>query len=154
MFRRHLRSLITAVAVLALSAGLVAGREMPEAAADGLATAAEAAGKIVPVGPPAPTEAAPTLDETAPEEDAPELDEEAPAPEDGDATENHGSFVSEAAKGDTPDGFKNHGAYVSSVAKSDAGKPAKDEPEAASEKTKGRSAEAKGKSKSGDRGGN
>jgi len=112
--RRHVRSLLIALGVLAISAGLVAGREMPAAADHGLSTAGEAAGKVVPVGPPADEAATPAeeteLDETVEEADA-------------DRPENHGRYVSEAAKGDTPDEYRNHGEYVSSIAKGDAGKP-------------------------------
>lgn len=114
--RRHIRSLLIAMTVLALTAGLVAGREMPSAAGDGLATAGAAAGKTVPVGPPAP-EAPEAEEETT--EPEPELTD----PEDGEQPDNHGSVVSEAARGETPEGFRNHGEYVSSVARSGAGKP-------------------------------
>ena len=145
---RRLRSLIIALAVLALSAGLVAGREMPEAAADGLATAAEAAGKIVPVGPPAPTEGAPVEDveEDEPGDEVTEPAEEVVEPV---VVMNHGSVVSEAAKAETPEGFRNHGAYVSSVAKGDDGKPESAGPKSEAGQTKGKSAEAKGKTKGG-----
>ena len=40
-----------------------------------------------------------------------------------DRADNHGWFVSGAAKADTPDGFENHGDHVSSIAKDGAGKP-------------------------------
>lgn len=120
---RHLKSLTIALATLALSAGLVAGREMPETAGGGLATAGEAAGKTVPVGPPAQLPARPP----AAEEDAEEQTEETA----GERPENHGWFVSQAAKGETPPEFRNHGEYVSSVARGDAGKPDAAKPEQA-----------------------
>lgn len=44
------RSLLAAVVALALTAGAVFGHEMPNAAADGLATAMTAADKLLPVG--------------------------------------------------------------------------------------------------------
>jgi hypothetical protein len=121
---------------------------MPAPAADGLAKAAEAAGKIVPVGPPAPTEAAPVEDaeEDEPGDELTEPGDEVAEPED---VANHGSVVSEAAKAETPEGFSNHGAYVSSVAKGDAGKPDSAGPKAEAGQAKGKSAEAKGKSKGG-----
>jgi hypothetical protein len=53
-----------------------------------------------------------------PDTDAPDSNAAADRPQ------NHGWFVSEAAKGPTPaTGFDNHGAYVSSIAKGTAGKP-------------------------------
>jgi hypothetical protein len=116
--RRHLRSLVVAIAALALSSGLVAGRDLPDSADHGRATAADAAGKVVPVGPPtapgAPAAGDPTRD------DATDPAVEAAG---GEHPENHGQFVSEAAGGETADEFDTHGEYVSSVARGDAGKP-------------------------------
>jgi hypothetical protein len=135
--RRHLRSLTIALATLALSAGLVAGREMPEAASGGLSTAGEATGKSVPVGPPAAAAQPPAARENA------EAEAEETA---GERPENHGWFVSQAAKGETPSEFRNHGEYVSSVAKGDAGKPeaaAAGLEENAALPDRGKSAEAK-----------
>lgn len=107
---RRIRGLLIALAVLAISAGAVlAGRALPQAAADGLARAAEASGKTVPVRP------APALTAEDPEEEeaAPESEEA----EDAEDPDNHGAAVSEAAQGETPDGWRNHGAYVSAVAR-------------------------------------
>ena len=105
---RHLRGLLVALATLALSAGVVlAARPTsveapPAAAADGLSVAAEAAGKTVPVR--AEQETLPEADEDA-DEDAPEVDEDAartPTDAAGERPQNHGWFVSQAAKGATP----------------------------------------------------
>lgn len=112
---RRLRGLFIALAVLAISAGAaLAG--LPQAAADGLARAAEASGKTVPVGPdvqPPAEEQEQVVDEEQDEET------EAPDPETEEAadTDNHGATVSEAAQGETPAGWLNHGAYVSAVAR-------------------------------------
>jgi hypothetical protein len=106
------RGLFVALVALALSAGVAfAWGGPPEAATDGLATAAAAAGKTVP----ARAEEAPNAgaDEDADDGDAPEAD----APEDGSATDNHGALVSEAASMETPEGFDNHGQFVSCVAR-------------------------------------
>lgn len=127
---RHLRGLLVALAALVLTAGAVfaarpASVEAPPAAAgDGLTRASEAAGKTVPVRPEAPAVPEADVDDDA-DETVPEADEvEAAADEAaGERPENHGWFVSEAAKAETPDGFDNHGAYVSEIARGDEGKP-------------------------------
>jgi hypothetical protein len=127
-FTRHVRGLLVALATLALSAGVVlAARPTsveapPAAAADGLSVASEAAGKTVPVG--AEQVTLPEVDEDA-DKDAPEVDEDADAKSDaaGERPENHGWFVSEAAKGAMPAAAVNHGQQVSEVARSDEGKP-------------------------------
>jgi hypothetical protein len=127
---RHLRGLLVALAALVLTTGAVlaarpASVEAPPAAAgDGLTRASEAARKTVPVRPETP--AAPEGDEDEDvDENVPEADEEEGAAEDaaGERPQNHGWFVSEAAKAETPDGFDNHGAAVSEVARGDEGKP-------------------------------
>jgi hypothetical protein len=129
---RHLRGLLVALAALAISAGVVlaarpASVEAPAAAAgDGLDRASEAAGKVLPVRPEAP--AVPEADEDEDvDESAPDADEE---DEDAGATagtgerpQNHGWFVSQAAKGATPASAETHGAYVSEIARGDDGKP-------------------------------
>ena len=123
---RHLRGLLVALAALVLTTGAVlaarpASVEAPPAAAgDGLTKASEAAGKAVPVRPETP--AAPQVDEDEDvDESVPEADEDEAAA--GERPQNHGSFVSEAAKAATPEGFDNHGAYVSEIARDDEGKP-------------------------------
>ena len=130
---RRLRSLLVALAVLALSAtGALAGRSALSA-------------------PPSPVATQNQGDEQGDESEAPDADapDEAEAPDadesetadspdasDGDAADaaehpdNHGLLVSEAAKGETPAGFDNHGAYVRTIAQdnhghSDAAKPKK-----------------------------
>jgi hypothetical protein len=129
--QRHARGLLVALAALALTAGVVmAARTVPPedpagAAADGLNRASEVSGKTLPAAPAPGPQADEGTEEAAPEltEETDEAEEAAPEAEDGDRPENHGWFVSEAAKAETPAGFDNHGQYVSSVAKGDAGKP-------------------------------
>lgn len=120
----HLRGLLVAITTLALTAGVAfAARPTGDT---GLERATDASGQTV------PTE---QVDEepTVPEEPEGEEPEE-PATEDEDGAEaagehpdNHGWYVSEAAKGPTPDGYRNHGEYVSEIARGDDGKPAEDE---------------------------
>jgi hypothetical protein len=118
-----LRGLLVALAAVALSAGVVlAARPVsaPAAHADaGLERASQAAGKTVPVTVQTPT---------APDADA-DADQDEDTTTDAPTTDparklNHGWYVSQAARADTPAGFANHGAYVSSIAKGDLGKPA------------------------------
>ena len=120
--KRRLRSLLIALAVLALSAGVaLAGRgSHPITTSD-------------PTGPSAQNEnAGGDADESeAPESEAPESEApthgtpDAGAPDAGSPTaehpDNHGKLVSEAAQTATPAGFDNHGAWVSSVAKQNHG---------------------------------
>lgn len=132
---RSARGLVVAVAALALTGGAVFAT-MPAASAPGLARAAAASGKTVPVIKPQGQESrladersttedkteqveTPETPETpeAPDADAPDVDAATTHPD------NHGAVVSAAAKAATPDGFDTHGAYVSSIAKSSAGKP-------------------------------
>ncbi len=137
---RRFRSLVIALAVLALSAGIAfAARQMPQQSADGLSKAAEAAGKTVPVGHPTVTssdegkdadiddEAGEGADAAAAE--APDEAEAPDADEPADQPDTHGATVTEAAQGETPAGWANHGAYVSAVAHGDVqpGDPAPDE---------------------------
>lgn len=97
---RHLRGMAVAVVALAITAGMVlAGGPMPEAAADGLETASDAAGKTVPVA----NEPQPANEEADEESD--------------EASDAHGAVVSGAARMETPDGFRNHGHWVSCVAR-------------------------------------
>ncbi|HEU5202940.1 MAG TPA: hypothetical protein VFU17_01450 [Candidatus Limnocylindrales bacterium] len=138
--RRHLRSLLVATGLLGLTAGLAVGHELPTAADEGLGTAAEAAGKTVPVRPDAL--AAPVVKGTEGAENS--------APAAGERKATHGLSVSEAANAETPDGFDNHGEYVSSVARGDAGKPeasagGQDKAAAAPGRTKATEAKNKGK---------
>jgi hypothetical protein len=112
---RRIRGLITAIAIVAVSAGVaLAARPAsapPATAADGLQRAGEAAGKVLPVS---DQEAAPVpavVEETAPDPATPPE-----APVTAEHADNHGKLVSEAAKGEHPAGSKNHGQYVKSVA--------------------------------------
>ena len=143
--RRHIRSLLVATGLLVLTAGLAVGHELPSAADEGLDTAAEAAGKTLPVRPDHP--AAPAVTDT---DDAEGAENAAPAA--GERKANHGLSVSEAAKDETPDGYDNHGQYVSSVARDDAGKPeasASGQENAAAAPGRTKAAEAKAKGKKG-----
>jgi len=124
--KRRFRSLLIALAVLALSAGVaLAGRGSHPI------TTSE------PTGPSAQNENAggDAGESDAPESEAPESEapeSEAPdtgtpdagTPDAGSPTahpDNHGKTVSEAAHTATPAGFANHGAWVSSVAKQNHG---------------------------------
>jgi len=131
---RHLRALVIAIAVLALSATVVLGaRGLPSLAAalTGSGTTADATGaddqgedaddQGEDTGAPdedAPETAAPETE--APETDAPETDAPGTA-EAGDQADNHGAMVSQAAGMETPAGFANHGAFVSCVARQNHG---------------------------------
>ncbi|HET7167779.1 MAG TPA: hypothetical protein VFI69_01130 [Candidatus Limnocylindrales bacterium] len=130
---RQLRGVAIAIAALALSAGFVLAARpaaMPDAARDGLARASAAAGTVVPVRPERPT--APEAPSTTGDEattgagDEPTTGARDDAASDTAAdagADNHGSFVSTAARGDTPEGFDNHGQYVRTIAQGDDGKP-------------------------------
>ena len=114
------RALFVAVAVLALTAGVVAashsGLSLPSAAADGLERAAEAAGKTVPVADPVVV-APPVVQADDEESDEDQPSDEAPADEvAADHPDNHGKTVSEAATGPTPEGSDTHGQYVRMIA--------------------------------------
>jgi hypothetical protein len=117
-----------ALVAIALSAGAaLAARPAttpPDAAADGLDRATEVSGRTVPAEvihpevPARPTEAPEELASEEPAETAETSEVDEP-----DRPMNHGWYVSEAAKAETPAGYDSHGAYVSSIAKGDAGKP-------------------------------
>lgn len=110
------RTILAALAALALSAGVVLGANPPAAADHGRSTAADASGMTVPPSPPPGLEvAAPTPSDEETEE--PEATESPEPAENGDHPDNHGAKVSEAAQGETPEGWRNHGAYVSAVAR-------------------------------------
>jgi len=160
-FTRHLRGLVVALAVLALTAGgVLAARALPTApppaAADGLEVATGASGHTVPVRAGTPT--SPDADEDkdedgdsseAPDEDGPDTDQP-----DAERAQTHGWFVSQAAAAETPAGFANHGAYVSSIAKGDDGKPAsatKAADKAAGASAKGAATAAAAKAKAAER---
>ena len=128
--KRPIKVLPGALAVLALSATLVAAHFVPSPATTGLSRASEEAGKTVPVGPPS---ALPSPDTSQPEASQPPEGSAAPdgsgappssaGPESSGAPQpsNHGSVVSAAAQSPTPSGFDNHGDYVSSIARQNHG---------------------------------
>ena len=124
-----LRGLLVAIVVIVLSAGAAAAGPSGDAA-NGLATAAEKAGKTVPVAAQEATE----QDEDA-EQETEVATEAAHEGAGGDhcATDprtlepealaelNHGAIVCWAAHQETPEGLDNHGAWVSSWAKQNKG---------------------------------
>ena len=127
---RRLRSVLIALAVLALSAGAVlAGRSALSAPVqpDRTVTQAEGSdqetGQVGETEETEPAEAPETEPAEAPETETP--DANAPA---GDTTtavhpDNHGKLVSEAAQGPTPaTGFDNHGQFVRTIAQDNHGK--------------------------------
>ena len=121
LITRRFRSLLIALAVLALSAtAALAGRSAlstphPQVASqtqDGDEQAEE-------------NEAPDTDEAEAPDTEDPETDE-AKAPDATDTAagvhpDNHGLLVSQAAQSPTPDGFDNHGAYVRTIAQDNHG---------------------------------
>lgn len=120
---RRIRSLLIALAVLALSAtAVLAGRSA-------LVTTHAPVASQQGGDPQAEESEAPETDLS----DAPEVDP-SDAPDSTDQTDlgstdatagvhpdNHGKLVSEAAQSATPDGFDNHGAYVKTIAQANAG---------------------------------
>ena len=126
-----LRGLIAAIIVIVLSTGAAAAAGPSAHAAKGLATAAEQAGKTVPVA----GQAEDDEDEETVEEEEEEEAAEDEAAEDSEhcATDpttldeealaelNHGAIVCWAAHQETPAEFDNHGAWVSSWAKDNKG---------------------------------
>lgn len=100
------RSLITALALIAVSAGVAVAHSLPAASEAGIATAQAASNHDVPMW---RIPAGPSLDQPA--------DENQSSDESSDS-ETHGTTVSAAASSPTPEGdWANHGAYVSSIAK-------------------------------------
>jgi len=100
----RIRSVLAALAVLAITAGFVAAHAMPAASDGGLNTARQASGKQVPLGAGASAPDANTSPDTA------------GSPPEG----THGADVSAAAKGgttaETQGDFANHGAFVRTIA--------------------------------------
>ena len=131
--KQRLRSLLIALAVLALSAGVaMAGRgaHLAPTVPSGPTLQGDQADQDGQTGDEdadapetdAPETEAPETD--APETEAPETDGSGGAPDAAPAThpDNHGALVSAAAQAATPPGnFANHGAYVRSVATANAG---------------------------------
>lgn len=105
----RLRSLIVALAALALTAGVATAHFMPTASNDGLATAGAASGKTVPMG----------VDGSIADRAGQQAEDTTEDTQGGAAPEGtHGADVSAAAQAPTPSdgGWANHGAYVSSIA--------------------------------------
>ncbi len=152
-----LRGLLVAIVVIVLSAGAAAAAGPSGHAANGLATAAEKAGKTVPV---AAQEESEQDEET--EQETEEDTQAAPADAGGDhcATDprtlepealaelNHGAIVCWAAHQETPEGFDNHGAWVSSWAKQNKGHS--EDASAAASTNRGQSKDKSGHGSSGD----
>jgi len=120
------RSLLTAVAALALTAGAVFGHEMPNAAADGLATAMSAAGKLLPVGHVQdlvgedPTDPEVVVEEPVEDPTDPEVVVEEPV--EPEVNEDNHCLSWEDGEPVVPDGDEpNHGAYVCGAAHTDFG---------------------------------
>ena len=126
-FTRRLRSLLIALAVLALSAtAALAGKTVLSTPHNQVASQHEQGDQQ------AEESEAPDTDEAeAPDGQGTDTSEapEAPAADESGSTDatagvhpdNHGKLVSEAAQGATPDGFDNHGAYVRTIAQDNAG---------------------------------
>jgi hypothetical protein len=117
----RLRSLLIALAVLALSATVaLAGRPAFSAPHNQVAGQNEQGDEQ------ADGSEAPDADESeAPESEAPESPDASEADTKDESAgvhpDNHGLLVSEAAQADTPDGFHNHGAYVRTIAQNNQG---------------------------------
>jgi hypothetical protein len=132
------KSILAALAAVALSATAVfaaAGTGPADAAKDGLAGAADASGRSVPVRAESPDTATEHQANKTPEaNESPDLATTKAA--DTAHPDNHGALVSVAAQKATPAGYANHGAYVRSIAMENHGHGA------ASAKTHGKSGEA------------
>ena len=134
--KRRLRSLVIALAALALSAGVAM-------AARGTLPSSVPTGQTATQGDQNEQgDQAEATETEAPETEAPETeapDTAAPDANTGDTgtagvhPDNHGLLVSQAAQATTPTGFANHGAYVKTVAQANHGHSA-----AATTKTHGK----------------
>jgi hypothetical protein len=124
---RHLRSLLVALAVLALSAGAVlAGRSALTVPVRPDAAVTHADSSETETGETEETEPAEAPETETDKTETP--DTETDAPDAGTSTavhpDNHGKLVSEAAQGATPADAANHGAYVRTIAQDNHGKEA------------------------------
>jgi hypothetical protein len=124
---RHLRSLLVALAVLALSAGAVlAGRSALSVPVRPDAAVTHADSSETEIGETEETEPAEAPETETDKTETP--DTETDAPDAGTSTavhpDNHGKLVSEAAQGATPADAANHGAYVRTIAQDNHGKEA------------------------------
>jgi len=122
---RRLRSLLVALAVLALSAGAVlAGRTGLSAPASPI----QVAGPAESAEPSESPEIEPSESPEIEPSESPET-EPSEAPDTGTTSagvhpDNHGLLVSEAAQASTPPGFDNHGQYVRTIAQANPGQAA------------------------------
>jgi hypothetical protein len=117
---RRLRSLLIALAVLALSATVTLAGRPSVSPRNQVASQNEQGDQQ------AEESEAPDADESeAPESEAPESPDRSEADtKDASAAvhpDNHGLLVSEAARAETPDGFDHHGAYVRTIAQDNHG---------------------------------
>jgi hypothetical protein len=134
---RRLRSLLIALAVLALSAtAALAGRTVLSTPHHQVASQTEQGDEQAEENEAPETDEAESPDNEDADEaespdnedadesgaaDAPTADETATTDAAGVHPDNHGKLVSEAAQGATPDGFDNHGAYVRTIAQANHG---------------------------------
>jgi hypothetical protein len=123
---RRLRSLLVALAVLALSAGAVlAGRSALSAPVHPDRTVAHAEGSDTETGETEETEPAEAPETETPDADeTPDTETDAPSVDTSTAVhpDNHGKLVSEAAQAPTPADAANHGQFVRTIAQDNHGK--------------------------------
>ena len=146
---RHLyglRGLLVAIVVIVLSSGAAAAAGPSGDAANGLATAAEKAGKTVPVAAQEETEEGTVAADQGAGGDHCATDPRTLEPA-ALAELNHGAIVCWAAHQETPEGFDNHGAWVSSWAKQNHGHA--DDASAAASTNRGQSKDKSGHGSSG-----
>jgi hypothetical protein len=123
---RRLRSLLIALAVLALSAtAALAGRSVLSTPQNQVASQHEQGDEQAEESEAPDTDTGEAADGDADESgalDAPAADESTTTDTTtGEHPDNHGKLVSEAAQGATPAGFDNHGAYVKTIAQDNHG---------------------------------
>lgn len=126
LITRRLRSLLIALAVLALSAtAALAGRSVLSTPQSQVASQHEQGDEQAEESEAPDTDTGQAADGDADESgppDAPAADESATTDTTtGEHPDNHGKLVSEAAQGATPAGFDNHGAYVKTIAQDNHG---------------------------------
>ena len=117
---RRFRSLLIALVVLGLSAG-VALAARPALSARPDTTANQAEGTTEPSESADPSESPEPSESDEPSDAANAADAAATDTSTGIHPDNHGLLVSEAAQSPTPTGFANHGAYVRTIAQANAG---------------------------------
>jgi hypothetical protein len=122
---RRLRSLLVALAVLALSAGAVlAGRSALSAPIHPDRTVAHAEGSDTETGETEETEPAEAPETETDADETPDTETDAPGGDTSAAVhpDNHGKLVSEAAQAPTPADATNHGQFVRTIAQDNHGK--------------------------------